>query len=117
MSKRLGNVINPIDVSSKVGTDALRMYIAFIAPFSQSVSWNNNDIAGPRRFLEKVWKAKDELQDKEISEELSTILVKKIKDIEKDIENYRFNTAVSHLMILFSKIKEDGFPKKGYYTF
>ena len=55
MSKSRGNVITPDSVVSTYGADALRLYVMFIAPFDQDVSWNTDGINGARRFLNRVW--------------------------------------------------------------
>ncbi len=108
MSKRWNNVINPDEVIEQFGADSMRLYEMFMGPFSQSVAWNTNGVSGVRKFLEKVWK----LQEKVTSnQELGTsksknILHKTIKKVTGDIENFRFNTAISQLMILVNAFEK-----------
>jgi leucyl-tRNA synthetase len=59
MSKRWGNVINPMDVVDELGADALRLYVMFMGPFEQSKPWNVNSLRGVKRFLDRVWKMQD----------------------------------------------------------
>ena len=115
MSKRLGNVINPIEIAEKVGVDALRLYIGQIAPFSQTVAWDKKAIAGARRFLERVYAMKDNIVDEEPSIELKRIEHKTIHSVLNDIENYKFNTAISSLMI-FSKHLDKPVPRECFET-
>ncbi len=107
MSKRWGNVVNPDDMVRRFGADALRLYEMFLGPFSQSASWNTDGMVGMRRFLEKVWKIKLKIHTKE--KKLSVLLHKTIKKVSEDIEEMRFNTAISALMILANEMERAEF--------
>jgi leucyl-tRNA synthetase len=108
MSKRWGNVVNPDDVISEFGVDSLRIYEMFMGPFTQSIAWNTNGIVGSRRFLEKVWKLQSKLTNqKEHNHEIEKIIHETIKKVSEDIENFRFNTAISALMILVNKLDRE----------
>jgi leucyl-tRNA synthetase len=100
MSKRLGNVINPDDIVNTYGADALRLYEMFMAPFEQTVAWDTKSIVGVERFLERVWKLRAKVS-KEVSdsEDARSSLHRTIKKVSDDIENFKFNTAISSMMI------------------
>ena len=106
MSKSLGNVINPDQVVAEFGADTLRMYEMFMGPLEDSKPWSTQGIRGLRRFLEKVWAIglrAVELQRTPAvkqSPEFERLLHQTIKKVTEDIENFKFNTAVSQLMIL-----------------
>lgn len=101
MSKSKGNVIDPIDVIENYGADTLRMYMLFIGEYDQPTPWNDQGVKGCRRFIEKVYKFVEKVNDKTgYSEELVRIIHKTIKDVSSDIEATKFNTAISKLMIL-----------------
>jgi leucyl-tRNA synthetase len=109
MSKSLGNVVNPDDLVKEFGADAVRLYILFIAPFSQSASWDNRGVLGTARFLEKVWRtgvavAKSEEQAAKSDEKIQRLLHRTIKKVGEDIESMSFNTAVSAMMIFMNEI-------------
>ena len=55
MSKSKGNVVTPDSVVERYGADALRLYELFIAPFEQSVAWNDRGVQGCLRFLTRFW--------------------------------------------------------------
>jgi leucyl-tRNA synthetase len=108
MSKSKGNVINPDTLVKSVGADSLRVYEMFMGPFDQPIAWNTDNIAGVRRFLERVWKLKDKVsQSKQAAgdEQVTKILHKTIKKVSDDIESMRFNTAISSLMIAVNGIE------------
>jgi leucyl-tRNA synthetase len=112
MSKRWNNVINPDDVISEFGADSMRLYEMFMGPFTQSVSWNTNGVSGVRKFLEKVWRLQDKIQSSVNSQQstenkIQILLNKTIKKVTEDIENFRFNTAISQMMILVNAMEKE----------
>jgi leucyl-tRNA synthetase len=116
MSKRWKNVINPDEVIKRYGADTLRLYEMFMGPFSQNIAWQTKGLIGMHRFLQRVWKfftknQKSKIKDqKEIqNSKLERLIHQTIKKVTKDIENFKFNTAISALMVLvnyFGKNKE-----------
>jgi len=57
MSKTKGNVIDPIEVVSKFGTDAVRFTLAAMASPGTDVSLSEDRIDGYRAFANKIWNA------------------------------------------------------------
>jgi len=113
MSKRWGNVINPDDVVSEVGADALRIYEMFMGPFAYTALWNEHGIIGSRRFIERVWKLFDKVSDSG-SEDVS-LTQRTIKAVTKDIETFNFNTAISAMMILTGDMeKQEKISRESY---
>lgn len=106
MSKRYGNVINPDDVIKTYGADTLRVYEMFMGPFADSIAWNTNSMIGARRFLERLWRASNLVGTKEIGA-LEPILHKTIKKVGEDIESFKFNTAISALMVLLNAVEKE----------
>ena len=117
LSKRTG-AQDPVEVADQIGADALRIYLAHIAPFGQRVSWNSRAVAGPRRFLERVLQIKDNLVDTPPSADTLSTQYETVMNVEKDIEEYKFNTAVSKLMIFSNHLVGLGsVPKESYIAF
>jgi len=117
MSKSKGNVLNPDDIVDTYGADTLRVYEMFMGPFDQSVAWSTESIIGPRRFLERVWKLKENLNSKNENSKLEQSLHKTIKKVSEDIESFDFNTAISQMMIFVNEAEKEGFVKKQYEAF
>jgi leucyl-tRNA synthetase len=108
MSKRLGNVINPDDVIARYGADTLRLYEMFMAPFEQTASWDTKNVAGVERFLERVWKLQTKISaNVSDSEEMKSVLHKTIKKVGEDIESFKFNTAISAMMICINQAEKE----------
>ncbi len=106
MSKRYGNVINPDDVVKQYGADAFRLYEMFMGPFENTTAWNTASINGVSRFVERVWRAQ-ELVQAEDCKALERLLEQTVKKIGEDIEAFKFNTAVSQMMILLNAIEKE----------
>lgn len=102
MSKSLGNVINPDAVVKKYGADTLRIFEMFMGPLEDAKPWNTQGIIGVYRFLEKVFKLSWEVGKKETPLAVQRELEKTIKKVGQDIENLKFNTAISQLMIFIN---------------
>lgn len=116
MSKRWGNVINPDDVIKNVGADSFRMYEMFIGPFENAIAWSTNGLVGVRRFLERVWRLADGLQDSPV-ESIEVALNQTIQKVSSDIEHFKFNTAVSQMMIFVNEAEKKGIGKNQYTDF
>lgn len=97
MSKSKGNVVNPDEVIEQYGADTMRMYEMFIGPFALSMPWNAKGIVGIRRFLDKVWKAVNDLNGKPKYKSDGKVH-SLIKKVTLDIEAMKFNTAISTMM-------------------
>ncbi len=108
MSKSRGNVIDPDEVVARLGSDTVRMYLAFIGPYNEvsSYPWNPDGVVGVRRFLERVWRVQEYIGQNEVAG-LQGILHKSIKKIGEDITALKFNTAISQLMILLNAVEKE----------
>jgi leucyl-tRNA synthetase len=118
MSKSKGNVIDPDVEVARLGADTVRMYLAFMGPYGEVTNypWDINGIVGIRRFLERVYGLREHVTDKE-DPELMEILHKTILKVTKDVELYKFNTAISSLMIFLNAAEKAGLGEESYKTF
>lgn len=118
MSKSRGNTVDPDEMIAKYGADALRLFILFAAPPEDQLEWNDNAIDGSWRFLTRVWNlahnryktikeaaTSETLDDSDKDLERERNLT--IKKVTEDINNgYKFNTAISSMMILMNKVEK-----------
>ena len=109
MSKSKYNVVNPDDIVTEYGADALRLFEMFLGPLEQAKPWKTSGISGVSSFLKKLWKLYFNADVFEVSEEKATkeelkVLHKTIKKVEEDIENFSFNTSVSTFMIAVNEL-------------
>ena len=106
MSKSKGNVINPHSIVEEFGADALRVYEMFIGDYEKDAAWSTNGLKGCKRFLDRVWKIGEKLSDKH-GYQNEVLVNQTIKKVSDDIENIKYNTAVSALMILLNNYEDE----------
>ena len=107
MSKSKGNVINPDDIVKEFGADVLRIYEMFMGDYQMDAPWSTDSLRGCKRFVDKVVRLKDKLNDKEgFTESLEVLQNKTIMKIEYDMTHMGYNTAISSLMILANAYDE-----------
>ena len=105
-SKSKGNGIDPLEIiASGYGADALRIYLMFAAPLEIWVKWDPKGVPGAYRFLNRLWNLIYEYSEAsggdltpEISLDLKRVINPMIKKVTEDIENNRYNTAISAIM-------------------
>ncbi len=108
MSKSLGNVVDPMDYVERYGADVLRLYVLFMADYESSAPWSSQNIAGCKRFLERVERMTDFVDSTQgILKEHIPALNTAIAKVTSDIENLKFNTAISALMTFVNVIYKD----------
>lgn len=114
MSKSKGNVVNPDKYIERFGADTVRMYLMFMGDMRQGGDWRDAGAAGIYRFLNKVYgliekvEIIDNLAGRSDYDKLNKLIHKTIKNVGHKLENLKFNTAVSDLMVLVNKINEIG---------
>lgn len=122
MSKSKYNGVDPEEVLAKYGADTARMFILFKAPPEKDLEWDDADVEGQSRFLNRVWRliaefveaggningkntGKGELNKAE--KDLRRSIHFAIKEITEDLDGeYQFNTAVSELMKLSNALAD-----------
>ena len=113
MSKSRGNSINPDEIVETTGADALRLFEMFMGPLDKAKPWSTTGLQGSHRFLKRIWRMFDsengglKITDVDPAEDkkLYKLLHRTIMKVTIDIENLRFNTAISALMTLGNKMK------------
>lgn len=118
MSKSKGNVIDPDEQVSRVGADTVKMYLAFMGPYGEVVNypWDMGGIAGIRRFLERVNGLNEHVKDAE-PEEVTRNLHKTLKKVSSDIAAYKFNTAISAMMMFINLVEKQSLKEESYKIF
>jgi leucyl-tRNA synthetase len=118
MSKSKGNVVDPDSMIEKFGSDALRLYVMFVAPPEKEVEWTDSGLEGSFRFLARVWRAADQWRaeaagTKAIDHASLTAAERAlrrkthdtIRRVTQDIDvRQQMNTAVSAMMELVNEL-------------
>ena len=107
-------IVDPNDVIAKYGADTLRLYEMFMGPLEVSKPWDDNGVAGARKFLDRVWKIYQEKQIGDFdNQNLKQIYHQTVKKVTEDFESLNFNTAISQMMIFVNAAsRESKLPKE-----
>ncbi|HYB21466.1 MAG TPA: valine--tRNA ligase, partial [Thermodesulfobacteriota bacterium] len=113
MSKSRGNVIDPLEVIEKFGTDAFRFTLAAFAAQGRDIRLSEERIAGYRNFVNKVWNASrftlSNLQDYDpdrppgkadlnlADKWILSRVNRTIAEVRQGLDSYKFNEAASAL--------------------
>jgi len=123
MSKSKHNGVDPAAVIDRYGADTARMFILFKAPPEKDLEWDDADVEGQFRFLQRIWRLLEgalarglsladgpalAVQDCSPAErDLRRAVHTAISAISEDLDgDYQFNTAVSELMKLSNAMGE-----------
>jgi len=120
MSKSLGNIIDPLEIISSFGADALRFSIIVITATGQDVFLSPKKFEIGRNFANKIWNASRFILTR-LKEDVDTDLCayassgglrpadkwilsrlySALRDVTASMENYRFNDAAGRLYDFF----------------
>lgn len=114
MSKSKGNGVSPVDAIAKYGADTLRMFTLFKAPPEKDLEWEDADVEGQQRFLNRVWRLVSSFAEtkqngisKKIDKNLRRAIHIAIKEVSEDFDGgYQLNTAISELMKLSNALQD-----------
>lgn len=112
MSKSRGNVVNPDEMMDQFGADAVRLYEMFMGPLEAMKPWSSRGVEGITRFLERVWRLlineegrlSSAIVSSLPSQDHQRLLHQTIKKVTEDIEQLRFNTAISQMMVFTNEM-------------
>ncbi len=109
MSKSRGNVVNPDQVVSEYGADALRLYEMFMGPLEAVKPWSMEGVSGVRGFLDRAWRMIVDdraetmqplgaVRAAEATAQQRRMVHKTIQAVTRDLDAMAFNTAIARLM-------------------
>jgi len=107
MSKSIGNVVDPMEVMEKFGTDSLRMFLVSVAGPESDFNWSDAGVESSHKFLKKVYDYFKKVKIAKADARTESKLNKAIKEITEDIKNLRYNLAVIKLKKIFDALPEE----------
>jgi leucyl-tRNA synthetase len=112
MSKSKGNVVEPMPIVERWGADTMRLTMLFAGPFEDDIDWkliapDPGRAPGVRSWLTRAFTAVCEAaeRDAEEPEALRRLTHRTIKGVTEDMERFRYNTAISKLMVLTNEMR------------
>ncbi len=117
MSKSKNNGVKPNNIINKYGADTLRLFIIFSSPIEKNLIWNDKNIKGCYRFLNKIYNISfylinikiNTIKYKKINKKYKKIkfyLNKTIYKVNKNIKKNYFNIAISEIMKFIKKFNK-----------
>ncbi|MGV8140936.1 MAG: class I tRNA ligase family protein [Candidatus Woesearchaeota archaeon] len=101
MSKSYGNIVTQVEIAEKYGIDTARMFILFVAAPDKEMEWSDQGMEGTYKFLTRIHRLYEE-KTNSLSDVKDKYLLSKqniiIREITRDIEEFRLNTAIVKLM-------------------
>lgn len=99
MSKSKLNGVSPDEIIEEFGADSLRLYEMFMGPLEKEKIWNTDAVSGCKRFLTRFYDlAVSPKLTEENSQEALKLGHRLVLNVEKDIEELQFNTAIAKMM-------------------
>lgn len=112
MSKSRGNVVIPDEYIERYGADTFRTYLMFLGPYDQGGDFRDEGIAGPQRFLFRVWDAVDAAVKTSATGFPDVAIERKlhgtIRQVTDDLESLSYNTAIAALMEYLNALRFEG---------
>jgi leucyl-tRNA synthetase len=114
MSKTKGNIVEPMPIVERWGADTMRLMMLFANPFGDDIDWaliaeDPDRRPGVNAWLGRVFAAVSEAVKRGIAagepEGLVRLTHRTIKGVTSDMERFRFNVAISKLMVLTNEIR------------
>ncbi|KFI46584.1 leucyl-tRNA synthetase [Bifidobacterium bohemicum] len=120
MGKSLKNIITPDDMYERYGADTFRLYEMSMGPLDESRPWNDRNVVGGMRFLQRLWRNVVDERTGEVTvceaepdTKTLKLLNNTIADVTVEMEAMRPNTAIAKLIVLNNHLTglKDGVPR------
>jgi leucyl-tRNA synthetase len=114
MSKTKGNIVEPMPIVERWGADTMRLIMLFAGPFEDDIDWKLIESPPDRRpgvtsWLGRVFAAVGDAVERgpvvPEPEVLVRLTHRTVKAVTDDLERFRFNTAISKLMVLTNEMR------------
>jgi leucyl-tRNA synthetase len=112
MSKSKGNIVEPMPLVERWGADTMRLTMLFAGPFEDDIDWkliapDPDRRPGVNSWIGRVFAAVQEaaVTDAPETDDLRRLTHRTIRDVTEDLEGFRFNVAISKLMVLTNHVR------------
>jgi leucyl-tRNA synthetase len=112
MSKSKGNVVEPMPLVERWGADSMRLTMLFASPFEDDIDWkliagDPDRRPGVHHWLGRVFAAVGDAAEGGGEEPVGLVRLthRTIRGVTEDMERFRFNVAISKLMVLTNEMR------------
>ena len=112
MSKSKGNIVEPMPIVERWGADTMRLTMLFAGPFEDDIDWkliagDPDKRPGVNSWLGRVFAAVGDAVERDVPEPegLVRLTHRTVKGVTEDMDRFRYNTAISKLMVLSNEMR------------
>ncbi len=108
MSKSKKNTIDPEEMISIYGADAIRWFMLSDSPPERDVQWSQEGVSASYKFIQKLWKLNNEILNKKNSSSNSddTALIKAVNktvyNVTKNLDNFQYNVVIANMHEIYN---------------
>ncbi len=115
MSKSKKNVIDPENIISSYGADAVRLFILSDSPPEKDVQWSEQGMIASYKFLQKLWtlhckikqKIKNNISVNENNSELEKFTNQMVNKITNNLDNFNYNVIIANIYETYNFINKE----------
>jgi len=104
MSKSKKNTIDPENIISNYGADAVRMFILSDSPPEKDIQWSEQGMIASYKFIQKFWllhkeiikKIKNKIKENDNPETINEFTNSLISEITKNLEKFNYNVVIAN---------------------
>ncbi len=112
MSKSKGNIVEPMPIVERWGADTMRLTMLFAGPFEDDIDWkliasDPDKRPGVSSWLGRVFSVVGDAADRDAPEPEALVRLahRTVKGVTEDMDRFRYNTAISKLMVLSNEMR------------
>lgn len=114
MSKSKRNTVDPDSIIRTLGADVARWFVLSDSPPERDIEWTQSGVEGAARFVQRLWSVYEALpapggaaiSDDDVSLAIRRTAHKSVVAIERAVDSFRFNTAISTIHEWVSALKK-----------
>ena len=112
MSKSKKNTIDPEEMISMYGADSVRWFMLSDSPPERDVQWSQEGVSAAFKFIQKIWKLNDEIENKQDSGlnskdmNLQKAVNKTVYNVTKNLDNFQYNVVIANIHEIYNIFHE-----------
>ncbi len=114
MSKSKKNVIDPANMITNFGADAVRLFILSDSPPEKDVQWSEQGMIASYKFLQKLWVLHNKIKNKinrneanSADNNLEKFTNQIIDQITDNLENFNYNVTIANIYKVYNFLNKE----------
>ncbi len=108
MSKSKKNIVDPEEMINMYGADSVRWFMLSDSPPERDVQWSQEGVSAAFKFIQKLWKLNNEIQNKKDSNSnsgditLQKAVNKTVYNVTKNLDNFQYNVVIANIHEIYN---------------